>query len=347
MRRSGEGQRVAAVVNLPDEITRGWEWGWSVIGAAALSGVGWLHFALGVQIPIGRSGRYAPDWFLILVLALGLVWIAYGACARIFQKRRATAWMREVGNAGCELDAGGVARVVAEYLGLDAEAFGSISYATLARAERTSGQPLPWMWLDSRARTLLMTAPQTAKFRFDTKRPRDRWLPTFAVVMGAIGIICLFAVMGSTVYGVKPTDVIIAAVPAAVAIIVGVACAWPRAPELVFIQDRAILMRGGREVAAVGPENAFVAVVRRRYSAKTGHGLLDSVRWWFYVPGQRAVWIDDLCPKSTPWGEQILAAIANTQPSGEWVGACPVCGYPTAGLTTSVCPECGKRLGGA
>ena len=114
--------------------------------------------------------------------------------------------------------------------------------------------------------------------------------------------------------------------------------------QVAFVPGRALLMKGRHEVGLIAPGRARVVIVQRRISGRKGPIPIDSVRWWFFLPKRSGVYIDDLSPNSTPWGREIALAAAAGGGDLGWPGVCPKCGYPTKGLRTDVCPECGAAI---
>ena len=90
---------------------------------------------------LGRrnSGPPIPDWLVVAFLVgltAFLVWMVWD---RIAQRRKAAAWIRDVGMQTPGLDPGGVAGVVAEHLGLDAEAFRGMTFERFEQTEQRQG----------------------------------------------------------------------------------------------------------------------------------------------------------------------------------------------------------------
>lgn len=346
-RATRSSQREVAIVRLPHEVMRGWEWAPAVMVVVAMGVGAVLHLTGSMTLKMGRrSNTPMPDW-LVVVIATGLfAMLVVLVAERVMQARKARRWRREVAMHSSRVSAREAATNMIEQMGLDAEAFATIRHEDFVRTERAIGHRLPWLWVDELAMATLAQPTSAARFQFEARRAKSMTAVVAAWVGGTAASLVVIAWVGNKLTGGvrnPPSDWLVGGVVVVAVVVGAVLMALPRL-KVAFVPGRAVLTAGRREVAVLSAERTFVVVAPRYQHVYRRRKEQVGIRWWFYVPGRRGVYVDDLTLDATPWEEAINRVGFRPPSQVEAAASCGQCGYPTEGLRGDRCPECGGRI---
>jgi hypothetical protein len=337
-----------AIVNLPNEVTRGWRW--LYVAFTFFIGAFMLYWVATGHVITSKRGNPVPTWGSIGIGLAMVVGAVYMIVERLLERKAGREWAYSAQTGPRRMGFSEAATGVAFSLGIDAQHVGSETYESLVRAEHRVQQRLPRVWIDGEVLSPLLAGAPTGRFRFPLRARQRRWLNSALGLSLCITVIFTMMLVSLWISAPpKPSWVVTGIMAGPLVVSITLFVLWlvsPRA-QLVFAAGRALLVRGRHE-QRLDNGSAFVIIThsqgpqRGRWPSSrriTRDWLFQEsgVRWWILAQGQPPMYCDDLPLANTPWSHAVALAAAVPESSS----VCMRCGYSLMGLPSRKCPECG------
>lgn len=161
---TGDTVWVACAVRMPTDSPSRRNWRWSLVLAIFVLAFVTLHFAGIARWQSARSGRAAPDWF---VLGVGIVWVAVVSgdlTSRARARRRGETRLTESLTDGSQIARSQFLRAIVDISSWDDLVHHSLRFRSLRRLEQRHGRRLPGIWIDERLAMVPLAESGASRF---------------------------------------------------------------------------------------------------------------------------------------------------------------------------------------